>query len=436
MKVCQLYAVIGDPILHSRSPLLFSGAFRRLRLRAAYTRLASDSAGEAIALAKELGLAGFNITSPYKQEIAALVDRLDDVAAELDAVNTVMARDGRLEGFNTDPPGLLGALRSGGFSPAGKRAVVIGAGGAAKAAAYALRQAGAAHVLLANRTPAKAEATAALLGCEAAALSAIPDALRRADLLISCLPAHINVVESDWLDPKLVVLDANYAASPLSEAARARGCRVISGLAWLLHQALASFRLFTGRRAPAAEMEAALNRSTAPRDRLRSGVALIGFMGAGKTTVGQLLAARLGVSFRDLYQDIERSEGRSVAEIFRTKGEAAFRKMEREMLADVPFADGEIVACGGGVIHDPINRRRLRKNAVVIWLSAPLETCLSREVNGARPLLADAEGCANAGELLARRTPFYAETADLVVDTGRRSRAAVVKKIADELREA
>ena len=436
MKDCKIYAVIGNPILHSRSPLLFFGAFGQALLPAYYTRLASRSVDEALALAKELGVAGFNVTAPFKEEVAARADRLDDVAARLGAVNTVVVRRGQLEGANTDPQGLLGALQAGGCRPGGKRAVVLGAGGAAKAAAYALKENGAAHVTVINRTPAKAEEVAAKFGCAAATYADLQEEIAKADLLVSCLPAYVNPVHPAWLEEGLVVLDANYAASPLSAAAQSRGCRVISGLGWLLHQAAAAYRIFTQRPAPAADMEAALSKLTPPRQRADRAIALIGFMGSGKSEVGRLLAARLERSFVDLDRKIEERAKTSVAEIFAAKGETYFRRLEDAVLAERPLNGAEIVACGGGVVLSAANRRRLRQNAMVVWLSAPLDVCLSRAAEDPRPLLAGPDVRHRAAEMLARRLPLYAETADLVIDAGAQPPAAVAEKIADEIREA
>ncbi|HKQ08447.1 MAG TPA: shikimate kinase [Blastocatellia bacterium] len=153
---------------------------------------------------------------------------------------------------------------------------------------------------------------------------------------------------------------------------------------------------------------------------------LVGFMGAGKTTVGQVLAEALGWRFADLDKAIERREGQMIREIFEARGEAMFRQLEREAIAACRGTSEAVIALGGGAYVDEANRALLREMGVTVWLDCPLEICLSRiSGDAARPLLRSREEMA---ELFAERRQAYA-LADWIVETGDRSPAELVAEI-------
>ncbi len=426
----RLFAVVGRPVLHSRSPDMFGAAFEQLGLRACYTRLAADSAAEAIRMAGELQLSGLNVTSPYKHDVLDLVQPADEASRRLGAVNTIVEDQGVLRVYNTDWQGVLGALRDAGVDPRGQKAVVLGAGGAGRAAAFALASAGAREVVIVNRGTARAREAAGRLGCAWAPLDDLKGLLVGAGLLVSCLSAGVSVVEPAWLGPHLTVLDADYAGSTLNEHARERGCKVVHGLDWLLHQALAGFELFLRCEAPAQPMRDAL---AAVRSR-PSNIALVGFMGTGKTTVGRLVADGLGLTFEDTDETIERITRKNIPDIFAERGEAGFRRQEKTVLERIEGAERTVFACGGGAVLDEDNRRLLRRNCTVVWLWAPAALCLSRAGDGSRPLLATADPAGKAREMLEARRPSYAECADLVLGVADRTAEAAAGKICDEVR--
>lgn len=432
----KLLAVAGQPILHSLSPVLFRAAYPGQAAPAFYTRLLAPTAGDALAFAEETGLAGVNVTAPLKEHVFARLGRRDEVAAALGAVNTVVRDGDGLKGFNTDPDGVAGALARAGVDVRGRRALVLGAGGAGRAAALALRRLGA-EAVLCSRSDGKAAAAAEALSVRAVPWVDREAALARSDVLVSCLPPGAEAIHADRLRPGLVLLEAAYPEPPLSRAARARGSLVIPGESWLLHQAIPAFRLLTGLEPDAAAMSGTLRSGPKRLSRRSLKIALVGFMGSGKTTVGRRLADALGFRFEDSDARVEALAGRTVPEIFRTEGEAAFRRLEGRALREILSGPPHLVcACGGGSPEDPANRAFLAASGVVVWLHAPAAVCRARVDAASRPLLAR-PGSEEAFEALFRaRLSCYAEAADIAVGSGGETAELTVRTIHEEIRHA
>jgi shikimate dehydrogenase len=419
----RAFAVSGRPVAHSRSPLLFRAAFAASGLDQRYFRLAADDGAGALRLATELGLAGLNVTAPFKAAVADRAAELDEAATALAAVNLVRPGSGGWRGENTDAAGVVAALRRAGQRLAGRRAVVLGSGGAGRAAAWGLLRAGA-RVCLVNRTAARAQRLAERWGCAWARWSAFAAALADAELLVSCLPRGVAPPPGAGLGPGLTVLDANYAGSLWRPPARRAGCGWVDGLEWLLAQAELGFERWLDRPAPAAAMRRALDSAPAAP----ANIALFGFMGSGKTSLGRALADRKGRRFIDLDALVAERAGCAVADIFARRGEAAFRALERAALERVSGERGLVLACGGGCLLEPANRALLGDDWLGVWLWAPLGLCLERCAGSQRPLLGG-----DSDRLWALRAPGYAARADLVLDGSERGPAELAERMADEL---
>ncbi|MBW2305586.1 MAG: shikimate dehydrogenase [Deltaproteobacteria bacterium] len=260
-----LYGVIGNPVGHSLSPAMHNAVFKALGLNAVYMAFLVKDLPVAVGGIRALGIRGVNVTIPHKWAIQELLDQIDPIARSLGAVNTVLNRNGRLVGYNTDWIGALSALQEI-TEVSGKLSVLIGAGGAARAAAFGLIRAGA-EVIVVNRTEAKARQVARQLGCQFAPLDSLSEL--QAQILVNATPIGMEPdteacpVSPRWLRPGMVVMDAVYAPprTRLLQEAKARGCRTVDGLRWLVRQGAESFNIWLGRQPPEDVMERACRES-------------------------------------------------------------------------------------------------------------------------------------------------------------------------------
>lgn len=264
--------VIGDPVTHSKSPLLHNTMCQVLGLDFAYhcQTVKANALEDFLTQAKAQGYAGFNATMPFKELLLPYLDGLDPLAMTLGAVNTVCIKDGKLYGYNTDCPGYIAALRERGFDPKEKKVVLLGAGGAAKAVALGLCEGGAAVTVL-NRTLEKAQAVAHLCPDRAVALpwddKTLAQVLPHADLLVNAtslgMAGQGQFASFDFLRllPKTcLVSDLIYHPSPtaLLEKAGSRGLATMDGLPLLIHQAILALEHFAGVKIDPADVLPAL----------------------------------------------------------------------------------------------------------------------------------------------------------------------------------
>ena len=272
----QIVGVIGWPIEHSVSPQMHNAAFRALDLDWCYVPfpVQPERVPEALAGVRALGLRGINATVPHKQALLPLVDERTPEAQAIGAVNTVIVQGGRLLGHNTDAKGFLRALAEAGFEPRGCSALVLGAGGAARAVIYALASVGA-QVTILNRTPQRAAdlaATFVQVNPQARLVAGRLDADRLtraaagAELVVQTTPLGMwpRVEASPWPEevpfpPQAFLYDLIYnpRETQLMRRARQAGAQAENGLGMLVHQGAEAFELWTGVAAPVEVMRAA-----------------------------------------------------------------------------------------------------------------------------------------------------------------------------------
>ena len=270
--------VIGDPIVHTLSPIMHNAAFNHLKLDFVFLafRVKAAQLENAMRGMRGLGIRGLNVTMPHKNAVIKYLDVVDPTVKFLGSANTILNDDGRLLGFNTDGVGALKALRENGVELDGKKLLLLGAGGAAKAIAFSIAKEVGELVIL-NRVSEKAKELAEALSVtygkkvvgEALSPSVIQKSLQDADILINAtsvgMHPHVSqsLVAPQWLKPDLTVMDIVYnpVETKLAKHAKAAGAHVISGVEMLLYQGAASFEIWTGRSAPIEVMrKAALNK--------------------------------------------------------------------------------------------------------------------------------------------------------------------------------
>jgi shikimate dehydrogenase len=270
----KIYGLIGDPIDHSLSPAIQNAAFRSTGLNAVYVPFPIGKAklSSAIHGLKALGVKGFNVTTPYKTATLRYVDKVDTEAAELGSINTVKNEGDELTGFDTDGPGAISAIEQAGTSVRGRTFLMLGAGGAACAIAYALAGRGC-SLRLTNRTLPKARNLAKALHakfgvkteCIPLSRHALRQSLRQADIILNASSMgmsgrHNPPIERNWIRKDQWVFDIVYrpTQTKLLRDAASVGARTINGLDLLVNQGARSFTLWTGRKAPINEMRRAI----------------------------------------------------------------------------------------------------------------------------------------------------------------------------------
>ena len=291
----QIVGLIGYPVSHSISPPMHNAAFAKLGLDWCYIPLPVATEpptriGEAVRGLRALGLRGCNVTVPHKQAVMPHLDKLTQAAEAIGAVNTIRVEaDGQLLGDNTDGRGFIMDLTSYGVALAGTRALVLGAGGSARAVAYGLAEAGCASVVILNRTVAKAEELASVMAsffpqCQMQA-DALPDGIaahaQHADLIINCTSVGMtpNVDGLPWdervpFQPQQTVYDLIYNPSltRLQRVAARAGAQAIGGLGMLIWQGAIALELWTGQAAPVDVMTQAVEAAMARRPRASAAV--------------------------------------------------------------------------------------------------------------------------------------------------------------------
>jgi shikimate dehydrogenase len=268
----KIVGLIGYPLSHSLSPIFQQAAFDYYNLPIVYEAWEThpEAVGEAIARMRAPDCLGANVTIPHKQAVIPLLDHVDEFAARIGAVNTIVNRDGKLDGFNTDSTGFLRALEDdASYDPDGKRAAVIGAGGASRGICAALLSAGAVSLTVFNRNADRAVGMVQALRAggfeseiriEPLAPAALARVLPEIDLIVNTTPIGMkngpqpdsSPVPADLLPAGALVYDLVYnpAITPLIADATARGLQTLSGIAMLVYQGAYAFEMWTGQKAP------------------------------------------------------------------------------------------------------------------------------------------------------------------------------------------
>ena len=400
------YGLIGEHLPHSFSKEIHGRcADYDYRL----TELAPD---EIDGFLKAKNFKAINVTIPYKQTVIPYLDEIDVAAKEIGAVNTVVHKNGKLYGYNTDFYGMVFLIRRIGISLSGKKVLILGTGGTCRTARAVAKDAKAAQIITVGRS-----AGADVSYEEAYAIHA------DAEVMINTTPCGMYPYADGTAEragtpldlshfPRLCgVVDAVYnpLRTNLVLDAKERGIPAEGGLSMLVAQAVKACRIFLGRDFEGMEDEAdRIYRQIAAE---KENIVLTGMPGSGKTTVGKALAEALGRPFLDTDQGIVQRAGKPISQIFDEMGEAGFRDLETQAVRDAANqSTGCIIATGGGAILREENLRALRRTGRIYFLDRALEALLPTDD---RPLASTAEAIRKR---YAERYERYCSTCDRRVE--------------------
>ncbi len=346
-----------------------------------------------------------NVTIPYKEVVIPHLDEIDEAARKIGAVNTIVNKEGRLYGYNTDFYGMMALLSYIGVSPENKKVLILGTGGTSRTA-YALSE------------YLKAREIIKVSRSEKDGAVSYETAYRKhhdAEIIINTTPSGMFPNSEDspiMLDSftKLEgVIDAIYnpLRSNLITDALKRGIKASGGLYMLVAQAVKASEYFLDTKYPDTLLDAVYKDILSEKEN----IVLVGMPGAGKTTIGKILAEKLGKTFTDSDDEIKKS-GKTPDEIIKSRGEAAFRDVEAETIKKLSDKNGFVIATGGGAVLREENIKRLKRNGKIVFLDRDLSDILPTPD---RPLSQNRELLKKRYD---ERLPIYTSVSDIKVKIG------------------
>lgn len=353
---------------------------------------------------RERRFSAINVTIPYKQTVIPYLDEISDKARKIGAVNTVVNKEGRLVGDNTDYDGVVSLIKRVGINPAGKKALVLGTGGTSKTVSAVLSDMGCAEIIKVSRKAGEGTVTYE----EAKSLHS------DAEIIVNTTPVGMFPkngecpISIDAFTSLEGVLDVVYnpLETRLVQSAKKRGIKAEGGLFMLAAQAVYASALFTDTNVNPALIESAFESVK----RGKENIVLIGMPSCGKSSVGARLSELCGREFHDLDSEIVSASGETIPDIFAKYGEAEFRRMEREAADKFSKKNGVIISCGGGTVTDAENVEKLSQNGVIIFIDRDLERLIA---TGDRPLSSDRTALE---QIYRKRYGIYSSVCDIRVD--------------------
>ncbi|HBR08518.1 MAG TPA: shikimate kinase [Clostridiales bacterium] len=389
----RIYGLLGRRLAHS-----YSVSIHRMMGNADY-RLIPLEPEELPGFMGREDIGGLNVTIPYKLDVMRYCDRISPEAREIGAVNTVICRDGKLRGYNTDKYGFEWMVKRAGIGFSGKKVLILGSGGASRTALAAARSLGAAETVVVSRSGPENYGNIGRHADVEILINTTP-----AGMYPNNLDAPVSVADFPRCAGVLDVIYNPRRTALLMEAERLK-IPCAGGLTMLVAQAKAAAELFFDRKIPDGnipEITGKLRRET-------ENIVLIGMPGSGKSEIGKVLSQMTGRPLSDTDDMVSMAVGESIPDIFASRGEAAFRALEREAVRTAAKESGRIVVTGGGVVLDSGNYPPLHQNARIYHILRATELL---ETAG-RPLSGDA---AALGAMSKKRMPLYARFRDAAIE--------------------
>jgi len=392
------YGLIGEKLGHSFSKEIHE---RLGRYRYDLIELAPDELEDFI---RSRDYKGLIVTIPYKQAVIPFLDEVSDEARSAGAVNTIVNKNGKLTGYNTDISGMKQLINRLDVSLAEKTVLIAGSGGTSRTAERAAADLGAARIVRLSRSGRDGAVT----------YEEAYEKYRHAEVLINTTPAGMYPdafsvpADPDRLDSLECVADVIYnpLTTMLVRKARERGIPAENGLCMLVAKAMKSAELFTDM--PVSEEESGRIYEEILNE--KRNIVLAGMPGSGKTTIGRLLAAKLGRELVDTDDEIVAEEGRPIREIFSECGEEYFRDAESRVIRRVSKTGGRIIPVGGGAVLRKENRDTLALNGIIVFLDRPPADLIPTDD---RPLANDPD---KIMRLYRERYPVYKAAADVIIE--------------------
>ena len=450
-----LCALLGNPTGHSLSPLIHNNLAYMTYTDMAYITFEpdKDNLGDAVKGAFALGIKGLNVTVPYKEEVIKYLSGTDPIAKAIGAVNTLVRKEDGYSGYNTDILGFIRELKKNNFSLSGANVVILGAGGVARAIAFACVNEGASRTIILNRSVEKAQniktdifeyfGEDAKGRIEAGPLEDseqfdIENILLVQTTNVGMYPntEEILLSESVLYDKAVFGFDVIYNPyeTAFMKKLKQKGKRAVNGLPMLLYQAEEAYKMWFDVEITNSmefvlysKLKDALglnkDKNAKSPGQNNENIILVGFMGSGKTTLGKWIAKHTGRTLIDTDREIEAMTGLTVKEIFDTEGESYFRKLETEYLEKLvnEKKTGLVISVGGGTPVAEKNRELLKKTGTVVYLRASAGELMKRlRYDVRRPLLQGKDGRERRlliEDMLKKREPAYMSAANIVVRT-------------------
>ena len=406
------YGCIGEKLSHSFSKIIHN------KLYSYPYELKELNKDELDSFFNAKDFKAVNVTIPYKQAVIPYLDFISENAKNIGAVNTVVNKNGKLYGYNTDFSGLKALILKNGIELKGKKVLILGSGGTSKTAFAVAKDMKAKEILVVSRNAADG----------AISYSKAETEHKNAQIIINTTPVGmypkigVAPIDIDKFKNLSGVVDAVYnpLCSDLIVKAKLKKIPAAGGLYMLVAQAVFAAEKFLETEINSNEIERIYNEISADK----SNIVLIGMPGCGKTTVGKALANDLGKQLIDTDEEIVKKAGKPIPEIFANSGEVAFRKIESEVIEEISAKQGAVISTGGGAVLNERNCELLKENGSLYFLDRDVELLA---VSGDRPLSPNRE---KLEKIYNKRYDIYRQRADFIIKAN-----GTVKENIDALKE-